>query len=113
MPRLKLRSQDLERLKVRRLLALKRAEEVCRYLCQLGAKESYIFGSLLTENFHEHSDIDLAVLGLPRTHIYRVESKIEEILGGLQFDLVYLENAPAYLAQRIKAHGKRYACDFS
>jgi predicted nucleotidyltransferase len=74
---------------------------------------SFIFGSLLSGDFREHSDIDLAVSGLPREHIYKVESKIEEIVGGMHFDLVYLENAPAYLVKRIKEKGKRYACDLS
>jgi hypothetical protein len=36
---------------------------------------------------------------------------MEEIVGGMHFDLVYLENAPAYLVKRIKEKGKRYACD--
>jgi predicted nucleotidyltransferase len=113
MPRLKLRTQDIERTQTKRALALKRAEEACLYLCDLGAKESFIFGSLLSEDFREHSDIDLAVSGLPREHIYKVESKIEEILGGMHFDLVYLEDAPAYLVTRIKEKGKRYAGDLS
>ena len=113
MPRLKLRTQDMERMHAKRLLALKRAEDACRYLCDLGAKESFIFGSLLSGDFREHSDIDLAVSDLPREHIYKVESKIEEIVGGMNFDLVYLENAPAYLVKRIREKGKRYACDLS
>ncbi|GKT09537.1 nucleotidyltransferase domain-containing protein [Desulforhabdus sp. TSK] len=113
MPRLELRAQDMEHIQTKRLLALKRAEEACRYLCRLGARESFIFGSLVTGGFGEHSDIDLAVSGLPREHIYRVESEIEEIVGGMRFDLVYLENAPAYLVKRIREKGKRYACDLS
>lgn len=113
MPRLKLRTQDMERTDAKRLLALKRAEEACMYLCRLGAKESFIFGSLLSGDFREHSDIDLAVSGLSREHIYKVESKIEEIVGGMHFDLVYLENAPEYLVKRIREKGKRYACDLS
>ncbi len=109
MPHLELRRQDIERIQTKRLLALKRAEEACLYLCRLGAKESFIFGSLLSGDFREHSDIDLAVWGLPREHIYKVESKIEEIVGGMRFDLVYLENAPAYLEKRIREKGKRYS----
>jgi predicted nucleotidyltransferase len=103
----------MERIHTKRLLALKRAEEACLYLCRLGAKESFIFGSVLSGDFRENSDIDLAVSGLPHEHIYKVESKVEEIVGGMHFDLVYLENAPSYLEKRIRAKGKRYACDFS
>lgn len=112
MPRLELRTQDREHMQTKRLLALKRAEEACRYLCRLGAKESFIFGSLVSGG-GEHSDIDVAVSGLPRELIYRVESEIEEIVGGMPFDLVYLENAPVYLVKRIREKGKRHACDLS
>lgn len=111
MPRLVLRSQDMERIAQRRALALARAEEACRYLCSLGAKEVFLFGSVLTTGFRDHSDIDLAVAGLPAEHVYRVESSIEVILGGMPFDLVYLESAPTHLAQRIRCEGRRYACD--
>lgn len=113
MPRLRLRTRDMEQIQAKRLIALQKAEEACLYLCSLGAKESFIFGSLLSGTFREHSDIDLAVSGLPREHIYKVESKIEEIVGGMHFDLVYLEDAPGYLVKRIREKGKRYACDLS
>ena len=113
MPRLVLRSQDMQRIVQRRSLALARAEEACRYLCSLGAKEVFLFGSVLTTGFRDHSDIDLAVDGLPAEHVYRVEATIEAILGGMPFDLIYLESAPAHLAQRIRQKGKRYACDLS
>ena len=103
----------MERIQTKRLLALKRAEEACLYLCGLRARESFIFGSLLSGDFRAHSDIDLAVGVLPREHIYKVESKIEEIVGGMHFDLVYLEKCSAYLVKRIKKRGKRYACDLS
>lgn len=113
MPRLKPRPRDNELLRGKRLLALQRAEEACRYLCGLGAKEVYVFGSLPSGDFKQHSDIDLAVSGLPREHFYKVESKIEEILGGMHFDLVYMETAPTYLTERIREMGTRYACDIS
>jgi len=108
MPRLKLSARQAERTRARRLLALERAEEACLHLCRLGAKEAFIFGSVLSEYFGEHSDIDLAVSGLPSEHIYKVEAAIEEIVGGMRFDLVYLETAPQYLVERIREKGKRY-----
>jgi predicted nucleotidyltransferase len=113
MPHLEISKQDQQRIKVKRLLAMQKAEEVCLYLCSLGAKEAFIFGSLVSGNFWEHSDIDIGVFELPEKYIYRVESKIEDIVGGMKFDLVYMEYAPAYLVQRIRKTGKRYACDFS
>lgn len=74
---------------------------------------NYLFGSLASGDFKQRSDIDLAVSGLPREHIYKVESRIEEILGGMRFDLVYMETAPAYLIERIREKGTQYACDLS
>ncbi|MDA8308215.1 MAG: nucleotidyltransferase domain-containing protein [Deltaproteobacteria bacterium] len=108
MPHLEMRARDREKAEARRLLAMQKAEEACLYLCRLGAKESFIFGSLISGNFREHSDIDIAVFGLPEKYIYRVEARIEDILSGMQFDLVYMENAPAYLVERIREKGKRY-----
>jgi predicted nucleotidyltransferase len=110
MPKLALRAQDMERITRRRDLALRRANEVCEYLCSLGAKEVFLFGSALSDDFRDYSDIDLAVAGLPREHMYRVEAEIERMLAGMPFDLVYLETAPDYLGQKIRKEGKRYAC---
>lgn len=110
MPRLTLRQQDLQAARKRQKTAFERAEQACSYLCELGASEVYIFGSLLGDDFRERSDIDLAVSGLPMQHIYRVEAEIEEILQGMPFQLVYLEYAPEYLAKRIRERGRQYAC---
>ncbi len=110
MPKLALRANDMERIAKRREIALKRANEVCEYLCSFGAKEVFLFGSVLSDDFRDYSDIDFAVAGLPREHIYRVEAEIERMIFGMPFDLVYLETAPDYLVQRIREKGKRYAC---
>jgi predicted nucleotidyltransferase len=108
MPRLELPEAYMERVRKRRSVALGRAEKVCRYLWSLGASEVYISGSVLTEEFREHSDVDFGVMGLPSEHIYKVESKVEELLGGMLFDLVYMEYAPGYITRRIRDKGKKY-----
>jgi len=116
MPRLKLSARQAERIRARRLLALERAEEACLHLCSLGAKEAFIFGSVLSEYFGEHSDIDLAVSGLPRMGLCLFTFAFLLLpcaAGGIGFDLVYLETAPAYLVERIREKGKRYACGLS
>lgn len=110
MPKLALSKPDIARVLQRRSLAVIRADEVCRYLCSLGASEVFLFGSVLTQDFREYSDIDFAVAGLPLEYVYQVEGEIEVILAGMPFDLVYLETAPPYLVARIKEKGKRYAC---
>jgi predicted nucleotidyltransferase len=109
MTRLSRPLAHLERIGQRRSRALERAEVACLYLISLGAREAYVFGSVLGERFRDHSDIDLAVFGLPEEYIYKIEGKIEELLEGAPFDLIYLEEAPPHIARRIREEGKRYA----
>ncbi|MBC7357351.1 MAG: nucleotidyltransferase domain-containing protein [Desulfacinum sp.] len=79
----------------RRRLALARARRVCEYLKGLGAADAFVIGSVLhPEQFHPHSDVDFVVVGLPDIHMYRVEGRIEEILEGMPFDLIYLDTLP-------------------
>lgn len=113
MPLLELQEKEIKEIEEKRKVILKRIESVCQYLCSLGAKAVYIFGSVLTEDFRGYSDVDIAVEKLPYEYIYRVESRIEEILGGVSFDLIYLEYAPEHLVSRIKKSGKKYACHIS
>ncbi|MBI4710588.1 MAG: hypothetical protein HY759_05760 [Nitrospirae bacterium] len=61
----------------------------------------------------EALNVDIAVEGLPYEHIYKVEAKIEEILGGIEFDLIYTEYAPDYLVASVKKRGEKYACHIS
>jgi predicted nucleotidyltransferase len=67
----------------------------------------YLFGSITRDNFHLHSDVDIAVSGLPFKHIYAVESKIGDILGTEEFDLVYLEYAKERVRNRVREQGVR------
>jgi predicted nucleotidyltransferase len=113
MPLLKLSDEDIRQIEAKRQDTLKKIEIVRKYLCSLGAKTVYTFGSVLTDEFRGYSDVDIGVEGLPYEHIYRVEAKIEEILGGIEFDLIYMEYAPEHLVTRIKRRGERYACHIS
>ncbi len=45
-----------------------------------GCKEVYVFGSMAEDRYHEDSDIDLAVSGIPQGEFFRV-------LGRLLFEL--------------------------
>jgi predicted nucleotidyltransferase len=101
----------IERIRQRQDRALERAEAACRYLISLGAREAYVFGSILSRRYRDHSDIDIAVYGLPEEYIYKVEGKIEELLEGSPFDLVYLEESPPHIARRIREEGRKYAVD--
>jgi predicted nucleotidyltransferase len=105
MPMLELREPDRRTLAERKAVLLKKAKRACEYLRDLGAGEVYLFGSITRDDFHLHSDVDIAVSGLPFQHIYSVESKIGDILGTEEFDLVYLEYTKERVTNRIREQG--------
>jgi predicted nucleotidyltransferase len=45
-------------------------------LKQAGCAEVYLFGSLVTGNIHESSDIDLGIKGLPPEEFFKTYSKL-------------------------------------
>ncbi|MGK7892318.1 MAG: nucleotidyltransferase domain-containing protein, partial [Xenococcus sp. (in: cyanobacteria)] len=52
--------------------------------------------------WHWHSDIDLAVRGMTKDHVWTAYSEIEDIVPHwLQVDIIPLEFAPIYLVNRI------------
>lgn len=73
-------------------------------LKQAGCKEIFLFGSLATAQFHDGSDIDLAIRGCPK-------GKFFHLLGQLMFeldypvDLVNLESSDAF-AQYLEQEGE-------
>jgi predicted nucleotidyltransferase len=91
----------------RKAVLTEKAQRACEYLRGLGASEVYLFGSITRDDFHLHSDVDIAVSGLPFKHIYAVESKIGDILGTEEFDLVYLEYAKERVRNRVREQGVR------
>ena len=79
------------------------------YLHQEGAMEIYLFGSITNpEKFMEHSDIDLAVRGIPDEKRLKVEGKLEDIFGDLEFDIIFLEEEE-YLRKEIAKRIKQEA----
>ena len=81
--------------------ALKKLRLATDYLYQEGAKEVYLFGSIKDpKKFTEHSDIDLAVKGIPEEKHLEVEGKLEDIFGSLEYDIVFLEEEK-YLRKEI------------
>jgi predicted nucleotidyltransferase len=102
-----LRKQDVLMLSERKTLLLEKARIACEYLHALGAAEVYLFGSIPRDDVHLHSDVDIAVSGLPFKHVYSVESKIGDILGTDDFDFVYLEYARERVRNRVREQGVR------
>lgn len=83
----------------------RRAAQVLRK--DFGARRVVVFGSLAHGAwFHAHSDIDLAVEGLPPGSVWRAWSAIEQVEPSIQVDLIELETATDRLRQRIQEQGK-------
>ncbi len=98
-------SQEMER---RRRKAWRGARRAATFLKQeYGATRVVAFGSLAHGAwFHAHSDIDLAVEGLPPGVVWRAWSAIEQLVPGFDVDLIELETATALLRRRIQEQGK-------
>ena len=62
-------------------------ETAKKLLKEEGCKAVYIFGSLLSGKFHESSDIDIGVAGLPPEKFFKVYSKLDGTMKA-RIDLV-------------------------
>lgn len=86
-------------LNTRRSAAVACAQEACAALSRLGVT-ALVFGSLATPGFGLASDIDLLVIECPRDLKYGIEGLVEDHLRGFAFDVVYLDEVPAYKLAR-------------
>ncbi len=80
---------------------LKRAAEVLR---SAGAREVYVFGSAATGCMHEHSDIDLAVSGLPPASYISTLVQVDDVFGRY-VDLVNLDRETPFTSYLKKKEG--------
>lgn len=74
---------------------------------RFGARRVRVFGSLPTAWFHERSDIDLAVEGIPLDRLSEAEAALADLAPEFHVDLVPLEeigDAPRLL-RRIEEEG--------
>ncbi|WP_431281585.1 nucleotidyltransferase domain-containing protein [Humitalea sp. 24SJ18S-53] len=55
-----------------------------------------VTGSLARGGFGIHSDIDLLVTSCPRDRKYAIEGLVEDVLSGLSFDVIYLDELPPW-----------------
>jgi predicted nucleotidyltransferase len=83
----------------RRAVAIKLTRELVGQLAAMGVTAK-IFGSLASDRFSAHSDIDLLVTDCPRDFKYRIEGIVEDSLPGFKFDVVYLDEIPPYKLHR-------------
>ena len=64
-------------------------------LAQLGV-QAVVTGSLADGRFGAYSDIDLLVTSCPRDLKYAIEGVVEDAMAGFRFDVIYLEEVPAW-----------------
>ena len=78
-------------------------------LTRAGAREVYLFGSVASGVIHEHSDIDMAVSGLPPRIFFQAMSEAARFLDR-EMDLIDLdEDTPFVRFLREKGRLKRVA----
>jgi len=84
------------------------AEKCARVLAeQYGVRKVYLFGSAAGHGtFHKHSDIDLAVEGLPEQQYLKALVALWDIIPPhISLDLVSLESARPEIAELILSEG--------
>lgn len=72
-----------------------------------GAMDVYVFGSVLRPSeFNEHSDVDIAVKGIPDKKRVSVTVRLEEVFKEIPFDILFLEDElRPEVRERIKKEG--------
>jgi predicted nucleotidyltransferase len=76
---------------------------VLEYLRGLGVKAE-LFGSITNETFGLSSDVDFLVTECPDGRRYRIEAKVEDVMRGIPFDVVYLDEASEEFKRFINRH---------
>jgi Nucleotidyltransferase domain. len=87
--------------------AQEKARRAAALIRSRGGGRVFLFGSLVPgRNFWEHSDIDLAVSGLPsEVNFWQLYADVLAQVEPFRADLVILEEAPAELRQQILREG--------
>ena len=79
-------------------------ETAARILREAGATEVYVFGSAATGRADEHSDIDLAIRGLPPERFFPAMSQVTDAIHR-EIDLIDLDDDRDFA--RLTAHAER------
>jgi uncharacterized protein len=103
----RLAQQDRKRLAVRYEQAQRTADRAAQLLrTAFNVNQIVVFGSLVQrEQFHEHSDIDLAVKGLPEAAYFGAVGRLQGLDPEFPIDLIRMEDAPALLLAVIESEG--------
>ena len=84
------------------------ADRCAQILCEnYGVKTVYLFGSLTNPAlFHERSDIDVVVEGLPDSLYFKALAELwRQLPRGLELDLIPFEDADPELRKRVLEEG--------
>ncbi|MFH0964326.1 MAG: nucleotidyltransferase domain-containing protein [Planctomycetota bacterium] len=81
-----------------------RLEQAAASLKRLGAREVYVFGSVLTGTLREGSDVDLAVSGLPPEAYFAAMREARQILER-EVDLIDLDEGNPF-GEYLREKGK-------
>ena len=73
-------------------------------LKKAGAREVYLFGSAATGKIREHSDVDMAVSGLPPERFFEAMGEAADLLD-IPMDLVDLDEGSPF-TEYLRQHGK-------
>ena len=68
---------------------------IAKLLLDMGCTESYLFGSQVTGNTNEYSDIDIGIKGLPPQKFFATHSMLEDATGKT-VDLVDFDEKPQF-----------------
>ncbi len=80
-------------------------QKATKILKENGAKEVFIFGSIINGKFNKNSDIDIAVKGLNEKDFYRVASILMFELQN-KFDLIDLDDKNNSFSQMLLKVGE-------
>ncbi|MCL7421778.1 MAG: nucleotidyltransferase domain-containing protein [Methylobacter sp.] len=86
--------------KARQQRALSLANQAMAMMREKGI-DVRLFGSILTNDFKSHSDVDFLIISCPDEWRYTIESYIESIMLDIPFDVAYLDELPPEYKERL------------
>ncbi|MCF7970269.1 MAG: nucleotidyltransferase domain-containing protein [Methylococcaceae bacterium] len=63
-----------------------------------------LFGSILTDDFKKHSDVDFLIIECPKKWQYAIEGYVDQIMQDIPFDVAYYEELPVEFKEKIKVN---------
>ncbi len=79
------------------MLPKQMTKTISKLLFDMGCSEVYLFGSQVTGNINENSDIDIGIKGLPPQKFFATHSMLEDATGK-SIDLIDFDEKPQFFA---------------